>query len=66
VISLDNLTDAPAARKAPGNLQGQGLLKGVDAAVITRDAGKALESSATTGAALYSGMEPEATALFDR
>ncbi|MEO8288482.1 MAG: DUF1269 domain-containing protein [Chloroflexota bacterium] len=56
VITFDTLGDARAARKALGNLQGQSLLKIVDAAVITRDADNKLhvdnelESSTKTGA----------------
>src|SRR5205085_2440809 len=56
VITFEDLGDARAARKTLGNLQGQGMLKVVDAAVITRDADNKLhvdnelESSTKTGA----------------
>jgi uncharacterized membrane protein len=56
VIAFDSLSDARAARKALNDLQGRGLLRIVDAAVITRDTdGKLnvdneLESSTKTGA----------------
>jgi uncharacterized membrane protein len=56
VITFDQLSDARAARKALGNLEHQGLLKVIDAAVLTKDGqGKIhvdneLESSTKTGA----------------
>ena len=56
VITFDNLGDAREARTALGNLEREGLLKIIDAAVITRDAGNKLqvdnelESSTRTGA----------------
>jgi uncharacterized membrane protein len=56
VITFDDVREARAAREALGKLAGQGLLKVVDAAVITRDADNKLrvdnelESSTKTGA----------------
>jgi uncharacterized membrane protein len=56
VIIFDKVEDAREARKALGNLKGQGQLEVIDAAVITRNADNKLyvdnelESSTKTGA----------------
>jgi uncharacterized membrane protein len=76
VITFDNVREAREARDALGKLAGQGLLKVIDAAVITRDADNKLhvdnelESSTKTGAlvggllgALLSFMFPPAGIL---